>query len=571
MRRRAVKMPDICRLDQTTGKSDKLRRCGVLLAVISCTVMSLWPLLSSGYYSDDLVNSTIKGRVEMKGVSIWAGVVENNRELVVDFGRLLPTYFLLTLPFAYLLPDLPPHKAAVLLLVAANLLLFYKLMRMLVKDYHVACLAVLLMPVLFQFRLYHDPILSLCGMMQFFMTLMMVSAMAFLKYLERRRWWYLAASLISYNVCLYFYEISIPLVVLFLILAAGVHGGGIRSAARKVAPYVVSAVVALALAVLVRVLHDPAARAYGGIAPHLGASTLATALLAQLTAALPLSYHLFDPSHLFRGAGFGDIGPSAILPVIVFALAYWYLTGRMGAVATRQLLLLGGALLLVPALMISMSSKYQEELEMGLGYVPVYVQYFGLAMLAICLLMLLHGKLAPRWRRVLHLAVCAALSAALLCTILDNRRVVDKANIDVHYRRAALVKALREGILAEVPDGANLLILDAYAYDPLPDVRSHLRGWAEGGYPWKNAALVYQYAAKRLSVTSDVNELAGKLAGSAGGPEADGAYLLKIESFPAWMHRKEGYVTLSRITGMSVDAAGQLQLQTSPLMTNLPG
>jgi hypothetical protein len=544
-------------------------RSVLVATVIGCAVLALVPLLSSGYYSDDLMNSAIKGRTELEGISLAAHLFEEIRNWVVDNGRIHPVFILENVLFSYFLTDLTIHKSAVLLLVIVDLLLFFKMLEMLTKDFYAACLGVLLLPVLFQFRLYHDPILSFSGGLPCFMALVLLSIVAFQTYLAVNRRGYLVASLIAYNLSLYFYEISLPLVLLFPVLAA--ENGlfrEIRSTFRRTLPYLVSFGCAFGINLLVRSLCCSRSAGYAGIQMNLETLAVAKSFVKQLSATMPLSYFIFDPAHLFRGVKQSGISVAAMLPVIAFASTYWYLTRRMAGARNHKLLLMGATLLFFPALMISLSLKYQHELQPGLGYLPVYVQYFGLALVALWSLLLLHRELSPWWRFTVHVAVCVGLSFCLLRTIQNNWAVVDQANIDLHYRRAALVTALQEGILGEVAEHANLLIVDGYSYVPRPEVSSPLRGWGEQGYPWKNAGLVYQYTGKRFTVFNSPGELAKLVSGEAAAGEAErSAYLLNIHSFPDEMHRKEGYVVLSKIDDITVDARGDVQFRTLPLKT----
>src|SRR5436189_5826920 len=102
-----------------------------------------------------------------------------------------------------------------------------------------------------------------------------------------------------------------------------------------------------------------------------------------------------------------------------------------------------------------------------------------------------------------RLSICMQRSAFRSSTI----GMVYKANIDLHYRRAALCRALGENILQDVPAQAKLYMLDEYVLDPYPSVRSDLKGWANYGYPWRSDAFVYLYAKKRVQVIDDRNGL----------------------------------------------------------------
>jgi hypothetical protein len=210
---------------------------------------------------------------------------------------------------------------------------------------------------------------------------------------------------------------------------------------------------------------------------------------------------------------------------------------------------------LLPASLIAVSQKYQQELRWGEGYLPVYVQYFGVILVALGLLMRWRGGVifspsGRHWRSV----ACAVLASCLLVNIHDNRLVVEQANIELHYRRSALVEALSRGILAEVPEGATLVIADRYSYNPRPGVTSPLRGWSRA-FRWKNAALVLQFSGKRLRVVEE-EAVTSKL------PAADApkeTFLLEIRSYPDQLKEKRGYVVLSEVVRIAAGPSGEVR------------
>ena len=547
------------------GVSGRYRLTAYFL-MSSLVAMALWPLLSSGYYSDDLIHSTLRGQLELQNKSLLNHIVEENRYWIVDNGRFFPVATLMVLPVSYLFSNLLLHKIFILLQVIVNALLFSRFVENLTKDFFAGYIASLFLPILFQFRLFHDPILSFSGMMQSFMTITLLSLILCQKHHDRDQPRYLAASVFLYNLTLYFYEISVPFVLLFLILTIGRRPVTLRQVVRQLLPYMVSTAFALAVMAITRHLRDPATAGYEGITLHLQAGSIFKTLIIQISAAFPLNYYLFDPAHLFSGVGIGRPGLHEIMTVAGFASAYWYTSRRMAHIDTITTVLVGTTLLFFPALLVSLSLKYQKALSFGIGYLPVYVGYFGVAMLAVAMLAQWQRRFPAKYRQIFHMVLCAALSLCLLITLLNNRAVVAKANIDVHYRRAALVKALQENILQSVPENANLLILDEYAYDPQPAVRSDLRGWAETGYPWKNAALVYQFARKRLQVMTETNEMRKFTAKS----DLPDIYLLEIKSYPGKMRIEEGYLLLSKINQVMLDSTGNVGFQARPLGANYP-
>ncbi len=541
--------------------------------------MSLLPLLSSGYYSDDLILSTLKGQLELQNTSLGQYVIDEFRNDITSMGRLDPVHLLARHPISYVFYDVHHNKMFVLSMILINVLLFGCLIHIVTRDRHVSYLAMLVLPILFQFRLYHDPILSFSGRMQIFVSLILCAMIFLYKYLEHNRKRHLLVSLVAYNLALYFYEVSILLAPLFLIIVASQPHARIKNTMKTVLPYAISVMVALGAMFTARHFQAPDAAGYSGLTINMERGRVLKTFLRQLFASLPLSYYAGNPSRLFR-RGFstlvGNVAWQDMLVLGLFIASYLALVGKLiGAHRIGILFYLGSALMVLPALVVSVSLKYQEELwsyGVGMGYVPVYIQYYGTAFVMAGVIVLAQRKLLTDRRRIpAHMAIMVVLSTMLLMNMQNNRLVVDKANVDLHYRRAALVRALGENILQDVPEHSNLYILDDYALDPLPFVKSDLRGWAATGYQWKNEGLVYLYARKRVHLIDDANDLLGyaRTKGSADAGVND-VYLLSIQSYPDDRGIKEGYVVLARIQNIYTDATGEIHFQSSPLRSSFP-
>lgn len=228
---------------------------------------------------------------------------------------------------------------------------------------------------------------------------------------------------------------------------------------------------------------------------------------------------------------------------------------------------IGFVLTICPAFMISLSGKYQKETYVGIGYIQVYIQYYGAVLIAIALILYAQHKLDTRKKQyVLHVGMLMVFSSIFMLNAQNNRLVVEKSNIDMHYRRAALITSLDENILGNVPENSLIFIKDEYAFDPYPRVFSDTRGWAEFGYPWKNAALVYMHAKKKMNIVTEINQLKKYAAGSndryVGGADI---YLLTIKSFPVSTGNREGFVILSKVENLHLDTDGNVRFQSQPL------
>lgn len=543
-----------------------------LAAIVAYVALSLLPLLSSGFYSDDLINSTLQGQLQLQGKSFIEHVLETNRAWITASGRLFPVHLLTISAIAYVSSALLFYKILLLSLNTANVLLFGYLLRVHTGHTAAAYLGMLVLPGLFQFRLYHDPILSFCGMMQVFVSCLLAAMILLCKYLEQNRTTYLLASLIAYNLALYYYEVSILLLPLFVVIVVGSRLN-LKDTIWLSVPYVLSVVVALVAMGAARYMRDVAAIQYSGIVFNLQTKPIVKTFALQLYASLPLTYFTGNPARLFRhdvetfvaNIARSDLSVLVLLVSLYGACLWKPLQGIRGL---PMLCVLGSILMVAPSLLVSMSLKYQGELlgaGRGMGYIPVYVEYYGTALVITgCLLLALQRLRGARVRGLANTAVVGVGSIVLLVNLQSNRLVVEKANVDVHYRRAALTRALTDNILADVPDGAELFILDEYAFDPYPWVTSQVRGWSTG-YRWKNEALVYLYARRRMYVGSDLVSVRNRTGRAEAGNDT---YLLRIRSYPETMRMKEGYVVLSKVLATYLDRSDGVKFESIPIRFN---
>lgn len=527
-------------------------------------VVSLYPLLQSGYYSDDMVRSLIRPLMELRGESFLAYFLRVNTRIIGTAGRLYPVNLFLTNLVYYCSGTAGAYKTVILLLVLLNIFSFGYFVKIMTGNKKLAYLCMLVMPLFFQFRLYHDPILSFGGLMQIFFLLLIVSLICLKQYLRGYSYWYWSLSVVLYNACLYSYELSFLLLPAYFLLIFGA-GRRFRESATIATPFLLSALIAAALNLLALfVWKDPLSAGYAGTKLGLISSVLKTFFI-QSSATLPLSYYFGNPSKFFDPDLSALLSQVSLLPglfAVVVTFAMFHLTTNldMRSITGRAFSLTGLIFLVLPALFVALSEKYQQDLiryGFGMAYIQVYIQYYGLVMLSAGGIFFLL-RLLSRGRQAAVLIVLILLNGAMLVNLQNNAAVVEKANIDLYYRRRALEEALQKGLLQKVPEHSSILIVDNYTYDPYPKhIVSALKGWAKGGYPWKSAALLYQHSGKRMSVYSQVSGLLDKADIQPGVSDyrLKNAYMLTICSYPPELHKKEGYVVLQKIRSITINQA----------------
>jgi len=529
-------------------------------------VVSLLPLLQSGYYSDDMSNSLFRPRQELTGGSFLNHFVQMNSYHIESLGRLTPVKEFLSGAIYYYATNLFIYKALILLLVVLNVFAFGHFVKVMTGSKYFSYLLMLVIPSFFQFRLYHDPILAFGGYMQFLFLFLIASLIFLKKYLSGNGRAYLAISVAIYNLALYFYEVSFVMLPIYLLLVFEARRT-FKKAFSTGFPFLASFLIALALNLLTLfVWKDPASAVYAGTKINFNIAIIPTFLI-QIGAALPLSYYFGNPSKIFDHT-LSELLSRASLPylliILVFTLLYLRLSKNLHKedIRWRTLTLTGLIFFLTPAFLISLTEKYQTELipfGFGMGYIPVYIQYYGLLMsLAGVFFFVFRFIPSRRVRKMIGFFVLASLAFILLVNLENNAVIVDKTNIDLFYRRQALEEALKNNILRELPENSKLLIVDKYTYDPYPSrIVSHLQGWASSGYEWKTNALVYLHSGRRVTVYSEIAKLLGDsdLKDIRIDYRKNNVYMLTICSYPEEFRKKEGYVVLKKIKNITINQA----------------
>jgi hypothetical protein len=294
-----------------------------------------------------------------------------------------------------------------------------------------------------------------------------------------------------------------------------------------------------------------------------------TTLLWQTTSALPLSYFLADPASLFTGL----LGVKTLMTFVgsastVFLFAGVFISvsrslrngltgdGRPAIFPARLLLLMGLALIVLPALLVSVCVKYQRWITPGKGYILVYIEYYGVALVFATAAWegfsrLAAGGFRSRWPRLLMACLIAAVATL---TYQANIRVAKALVIPpgapdfnpnagamlgcYHNHRLNLEAALRAGLVAEVPDRSLVFLANEYHW------------W----YEWEHASQFYaMHSSKKLTAVPLVNTWLGalppimeNLLASAGSTRP---FLVRDVSLGA----KAGYVVLSHYRAESGD------------------
>jgi hypothetical protein len=439
---------------------DTVRASALWAVALLPLVVFLLPVLRTGYLFDDSFNSYFDAEAHLRGLTFVGYTLKIIHVYIDQEGRFYPLAFLQTYGLLSY-TSLYVYKLTLIGLTVLDALLAMFLLRSL----NVPRFAVLLFPLAFcatlQMRAFLDPLLGFAGLMQTVSALILGSAILFLGHLRRPRPTILAGSLLLLMLACLEYEAAMGFGVLYPVLALAERRGW-RNVARASVPPIVVTIVFLALAVFLRLRagNNSVYRADLSLGPAVWA------FAHQLSGGLPLSYFaasnsLFGHRPAFVEHRFTITGNIAFLAMALVAAAVVCQAARarvaFGAGSAATVGLTGLTIAVAPALLLSISPRWQPFLSFGIAYIPVEVQAIGVAMLITLLGWL---AVALRGGRLGAVAVvgagCLVVVAAASVTFLANDVVVDSF-VPAKAERAFEEHALGAGLLNAFPHAASVV------------------------------------------------------------------------------------------------------------------
>jgi hypothetical protein len=167
-----------------------------LIALI-INIFYLLPMLDSAYILDDSIWSYTRGTLAEHKWSPFQLYFHHFKGFI-NIGVFRPLNFYYVFIFSWI-NSLKIYKFLFLIMIIINLFLFRYLITLLTQSRVVAILAVGMMPILFQFRAYYDPILIFHWQQQTILSCTLISLITLLKYLSTQKKYLLFFSLLAYS------------------------------------------------------------------------------------------------------------------------------------------------------------------------------------------------------------------------------------------------------------------------------------------------------------------------------------------------------------------------------------
>ncbi|MBQ6510206.1 MAG: hypothetical protein IJI07_12090 [Flexilinea sp.] len=438
-------------------------------AILLVTACSLAMLIRSGYFWDDAVNSTAYLAEKKDSVPTLRHVLDFMGEYL-KLGRInvLSVYYY----FFFYIENVSVYKVLIILTILADQLIFRKVLTEFGVPLSGARLGMLLIPLMLQTRAYQDPVSGFYSLMQVLTAELLLCVYFLSRWLRTGKGRELALSLLCFALGLLTYEVCFPFLLMICLLIR-VRRGSFRRAVRDSLPFIGLTVLLLAAGAAVRMTAVMQIE-YAGVAFSLEPERILRAFFRQLTAGLPLSFYSagyqatvldkhypaaavmnYDLGSFLRSVDLTDL---LILAAALFLIRRSETGEREDRSKPAELAVLGSSFAILPTLTVALSQRYQGQLMAGLGYLPVYIQYYGIAVLFLSLTLYLKRNTVVR-------ALClSAFAVILLLNLQNNRAVTEIMNRSFYDPRNAGEAALRGGILDFLPEDAVLVSVNSRLY-----------------------------------------------------------------------------------------------------------
>ena len=427
----------------------------------------LFPLLGIGFVSDDAYNSQILGKSIFDGSSIWEEISIEIKKWLFESGRFSPFAWLYTYGLYSLQPSPFVVKSITLAIIAVNVLFYSKIVHFITKDRNLSYLCAFIVPLLFQFRLWHDPIMAFTFMIPMLSLFLFTSLFLLIKYLEKNEAKTITLFIFLYILSLCTYELSYIFIIFYILII-------LFSSSRRGwwKPFLLVVIATSAHLLILIFYRDSNESIYPGSNLNFDYEVVLSALLVQVTSAFPLSWKLA------AGAAHESLSKLTYSVLIVFSIFSLVITDQFYKLkdgfsvtkASIKLLIFSLALLLLPAVPIALTGHQNELVKMGFGYayIVVFIQYFGSVALFLTIIYFIKNRYFFKNRETISFFFIFLVILSIgYFTRQENSFVAHEVNKFYKYPRDLIKKSINSGILDHISSNSLLLRNERYPSDHL--------------------------------------------------------------------------------------------------------
>lgn len=431
----------------------------LIILFIFCLLISIYPLLQirhTGFYFDDTLNSQIDGYLKYNNESI----LDFTNTVTVSWfkeGRILNFFYLYPI-WAGPFKSLNTYKTILIITNLISIILFGFILKKIIKSNNIFWLSLILLPIFFQFKNYPDSITSFHLLLQLIWIKFSLSIIFFIKYLKENKKKYLLISLTLYTLMLLmFYEVAYFLFPIIIFLSF-IQKKEVKYTLKKCTPFILLSLLFILISFYVQNISE-ANTHYSGTTINLNFNLVFLTFIKQLYSSIPGIYYFHHQTP------FKFINKFDYFYIFSIFTTTFILLVKTKIKKTRNLFILGFLLLTLPAIPIALSQKYQQSLEFGIGYLPVFIQLFGTFCIIISLFFLVLKIKIKSIKIFIIILISSITSYFAFINVENNRVVTEELNTFYKYPRYLLEQGLKSDLLKDIKDHSMLISLTENPWD----------------------------------------------------------------------------------------------------------
>lgn len=437
-----------------------------LYFIFFLSFVSLASLFNSGFFSDDAYQSQIHGLFIERGTNLFTHTYAEIKGWMSQ-GRIFPLTNLSFTFFYFLYDNILIYKFLNIFVISFCLIYFYKNLHIYLKDSNLSFVAVIIALSSFQFRLWHDPIQGFHILLPLTTLFFLLSIYYFQKYLAYENQKDLRTSFIFFVIMILHYEVTYALIFVYPILYFNSKKtfSNIYFVLKNYI-YFFGSLIVITLGIRINNLFSEK-NVYSSLDLGNPIGTI-KAFLIQYSSALPLSYIYRTKQKLIKN--FTE-AYDVILLLFVFYLLYIFTKKILKSdlrFDLKNLFIISLIISAGPALISAVTGHKNELLAIGygFGYLPVFIQYFGISIMLIIIFVTFLKVLKIKYlQQIFCFLFSLALTLVLYVNILSNRYVIEEANKTYKYPRVLLEASLKKGLFDNLIDDTVIIRKMRYAHD----------------------------------------------------------------------------------------------------------
>lgn len=434
-------------------------------AVIAFVFIYLYPVLNSGFFYDDSLNSLIHGAKVNGNASIFDFIIGETARWAQG-GRVFPLGPALCYPLFDVIVhtgnDMLIYKIYIVIMTLINVWLCGVVVEKITLSKKIKFISMLVIPAFFQVAVStYNALYSFHGLLQSVMLFGLLSLLFAINSFEKQKKRYGILSGLFLACSMLLYEVGFIFIIPTVILIFYYKDGKFVDRIKRILPQLIVFTVIFLINVYARL--TASIDTYVGVDINFNIVAIVKTFLKQLSAAFPLTQAIFNGVDILKVCS--NINIIHIISLPLFAVLAYFIVFRTKTAPDQEkkqsipvLIMIGIALIIIPCVLISLSARYQiNDVKIGAGHLPVYAEWFGMALLTAGIFALINRKLKKKI--VLYLLCLCIGLPVMFINISTMNTFFDETRPHNLIARSAMESAIKDGYYNEITED-NLLVYD---------------------------------------------------------------------------------------------------------------